>query len=314
MNKKRILITGVGGFLGANLARFFIQKNFEVWGLVKKETNLWRIKDLKSDIYLQKDDLSDFKKLHKKVIKIAPKYIIHLAAYGSYPNQENIQKMIDVNIQGTYNLLEATKNLPYNCLINTGSSSEYGFKKNPMKESDLLEPVSFYGATKASSTLLCQLFARQFKKPIINFRLFSVYGPYEEPMRLIPTAIKAAILGNVLQITSGAVRRDFIHIEDVNLAYDYALTKKLPNGEIFNIGTGKQYTNIEVSNIIRKYCQPRLKIKIGAFKKRPWDTNFWVADISKTKKLLGWQPQNSLKDGLQKTYNWFKKNLNLYQL
>jgi len=312
-DKPRILITGVAGFVGANLARFFVKKNFQVYGLVKKETNLWRIQDLGKDINLQFDDLSEFRKLHRTIKKIDPNYIFHLAAYGSYPEQIDIKKMINTNILGTYNLLLATEDISYDCFINTGSSSEYGFKNKPMRETDVLEPVSFYGATKSTATLICQLFAKQFNKPIITFRLFSVYGSYEEPTRLIPTAIKAAITGQPLRLTPGSESRDFIYIEDVITAYAKAINKKgLGRGEILNIGTGKQYTNIQAAEIILNYCNNNLKIKIGTYKSRPWDTNFWVADISKAKFLLGWQPKYTLKEGLQKTYSWFRTHLNLY--
>ena len=312
-SRKVILLTGTAGFIGANLARLCLKKNFEVHALVKKESNLWRIRDLKGNINLHYDDLSNLRKLKKNLRTINPKYILHLASHGSYPHQTNVNKMIEANVLGTYNLLEASLDIPYQCLINTGSSSEYGFKSKPMKETDVLEPVSFYAATKAGATLLCQVFARQFGKPIINFRLFSVYGPYEAPTRLIPQAIKAAITGQTLKLTPGKERRDFIHIEDVAQAFFQAIDKKNLDGEILNIGTGKQHTNLQVAEIIRKLSGNRLKVEVGTYKPRYWDTDFWVADISKIKAQLGWQPKYSLEDGLKRTYSWFIKNLSLYK-
>ena len=313
IKKKKILITGAAGFVGANLVRFFfLDKNYKVHGLVKKESNLWRIRNLEGKINLHYDDLSILGRLKKTIQIIHPNYIIHLASHGSYPQQTDVNNMIKTNILGTYNLLESTKSVPYECFINASSSSEYGLKEKPMRETDMLDPISFYAATKASITLLCQVFARQFNKPIISFRLFSVYGPYEEPTRLIPVAMRAAITGHTLKLTFGKERRDFIYVDDVVQAFFQARNKKNLGGEIFNIGTGKQYTNLQVAEIIQKYSQNMLKIELGAYEPRNWDTDFWVADISKAKSKLGWKPKYNLAKGLEKTYSWFRKNLSLY--
>lgn len=215
--------------------------------------------------------------------------------------------MIDLNIQGTFNLLLASKDINYDIFINTGSSSEYGLKSKPMKENDLLEPVSFYAATKASATLLCQVFAKEFKKPIVTFRPFSVYGPYEEKSRFMPTIVKALIKGKSINLTPGKQRRDFIYIDDVVDIYIKAMrTRKNLAGQILNIGTGKQYSNDETVKILFKAVGQKVSVKKGAFPKRLWDTPYWVADISKTTKLLKWKPRFGLKEGLRKTYFWAK--------
>src|SRR5581483_3388167 len=147
-------------------------------------------------------------------------------------------EMIETNIIATKNLLFASQDIPYSCFINTGSSSEYGLKRHPMKETDFLEPLSYYAVTKASATLLCQAFAKLHNKPIITFRLFSVYGPLENKTRFIPSAISAGIHDTVLPLTEGIVRRDFIYIDDVIDAYIHATHLPAKPGEIYNIGTG----------------------------------------------------------------------------
>ena len=312
-SRKTVLVTGGAGFVGTNLVRYLLKRNFRVHVLLKKETNLWRLRDILRDINIYLLDLQNLKKLKNVCSKINPNYIFHLAAYGSYPSQTDIGEIVNTNILGTVNLLEATRDIPYQCFINTGSSSEYGFKDKPMQESDILEPISFYGVSKATSTLICQVFARQFKKPVITFRLFSVYGPYEEATRLIPTAIKAALTGGILNLTKGNVSRDFICVQDVISAYVKAMSKKYLTGEIFNIGSGVQHTNLEVAGVIKRCSKNRLRFKIGTYKRRPWDTSFWVANISKAKSELSWQPKYSLAEGLKRTYSWFEQNFKLYQ-
>ena len=249
----------------------------------------------------------DKNKLTKIVNKINPAFIIHLATYSNYRNQSDVEQMIEINIKGTLNLLIASKNINYKMFINTGSSSEYGIKDKPMKEKDVLAPISFYATTKASSTFLCQAFAKEYKKTIVTLRPFSVYGPYEEENRFIPTVIKAIIENKPIKLTSEDQRRDFIYIEDVVDIYTKTLFygKKL-SGQILNVATGIEHTNDEVVQNLFKVMGKKVKIEKGAFPKRLWDTPHWVADISKAKKYLNWKPKFSLEDGLKKTYLWFK--------
>jgi nucleoside-diphosphate-sugar epimerase len=214
--------------------------------------------------------------------------------------------MVKTNITGTLNLLNASKNINYNIFINTGSSSEYGIKNAPMRETDLLEPISFYAAAKASSSLLCQVFSKEYKKPIVTFRPFSAYGPYEGKDRFVPTIINAVINNESIKLTSGNQRRDFIFVQDIVDAYIKALScgNKL-SGQILNIGTGIEYSNDEVVKSLFRVADKQVRVEKGAYPQRLWDTSHWVASISKTKKLLNWKPKFTLTQGLRYTYNWF---------
>ena len=303
--RKSILITGGAGFIGANLIRELLRLNYKVNLILKKSSDLWRIKDILNKVKIHHADLLNKKKLTKIVTKINPNFIIHLATYSNYRKQTDVEEMIDINIKSTLNLLLASKNIDYKLFINTGSSSEYGIKNKPMNEEDYLEPTSFYAITKASSTFLCQAFAREYKKPIVTLRPFSVYGPYEEEKRFIPTVIKAILKNKPIRLTPGNQRRDFIYIKDVVDIYIKILSygKKL-SGQILNIGTGIEYANDKVVQTLFKISCKKVKIKKGEFPKRLWDTSHWVADISKTKKVLKWKPKFSLEKGLNETYKW----------
>jgi len=305
--RKSILVTGGAGFIGANLIRELIKLKYDVSLILKKSSDLWRIKEILNKVKVYYVDLLSKKKLTKIVSKINPTFIIHLSTYGNYRNQSDAEQMVDINIKGTLNLLLASKNIDYKIFINTGSSSEYGIKNKPMKEEDYLEPISFYAATKASATFLCKVFATEYKKPIVTLRPFSVYGPYENKNRFIPTIIKAIIENKPIKLTLGSQRRDFIYVKDIVDIYIKALSheKKL-SGQILNMGTGIEYTNDEVVKTLFKATGKKVKIEKGAFPKRLWDTSHWVADISKTKKLLNWKPRNTLSDGLKKTYDWYR--------
>lgn len=313
MAKKRIyLVTGGTGFIGSQLIRRLINNGEDVHIIVRKEARFWRIEDIRHKVTCHMSDLSDTDELRKIIEKIRPHVIYHLATYGAYPHQNEPDKIIKTNILGTWNLLKASSHIDYELFVNTGSSSEYGFKKFPMKETDLLEPVSYYAVTKASQTLLCFHIARNEKRPIVTLRPFSVYGPYEEPTRFIPTLIKALYFKEQMQLVSPEISRDHIYVED--LVDVYLMVDRLKNfaGEIFNIGTGIQSTIKDVVETAVRVTGETTDFKWGQMKPRLWDTTNWVADISKVRGLLDWSPKISLEKGLSLMWEWFKSNSSIY--
>lgn len=308
--KPKVLITGGSGFIGANLVRKLIRKNFDLHLILRPRSSTWRINSILSQLTVHTTPLFKKRELTRLMKSLSPQYIFHLAAYGNYSWQPKLNLMTQTNIIDLENLLEASCDVNYKSFINTGSSTEYGFKNKPISESENIDPESFYGATKASGTILCQTFARRFNKPIITFRLFSVYGPYEEGARFIPTIIRSAINGREIYITKELIRRDFIHVDDVVSAYLKAMDKGL-TGEVFNIGTGKQYSNQEVLSFIRQ-INNSIRVSSKPYPERHWDSSSCVANISKSKLHLNWSSGYDIKEGLKLTYDWFKKNENLY--
>lgn len=309
------MVTGGGGFIGANLVQRLILLGYDVHLIWKESTDPWRLKDLSPKLKFHKVSLLNKKGLTNLVSKIKPLAIFHLAAHGAYPSQTDAGEIVKVNILGTLNLLEASKNTPYQIFVNTGSSSEYGIKTKSMKETDNLEPLTFYAASKAAVTLLCQVFAKEYQKPIVTVRPFSAYGPYEEKTRFIPTAICRLLKNKTVKITGNNVRHDFVFVEDVVDAYIALLKKKEKvSGKIINLGTGFQYTNCDVVDTIGKLTGKRVQIKKEIYVKRVWDTPFWVADTKLAKKLLNWQARHSLEKGLAKTIDWISKHKSFYNL
>ncbi len=311
IRKERILITGAAGFIGSNLVRKLVSLNNYVYIFVKKTTNLWRLVDIKDHISIINTELEDRKNLETIISRIKPLVIFHLAAHGSYPSQLNQIEMIKTNLIGTANLLLALNKIKYRAFINTGSSSEYGFKKHPMKESNILSPESFYAATKGATSYFSTVYARVYNKPIITLRPFSVYGEYEEPSRLIPTVIMNSLKGKDINLTPQIAKRDFIYIDDMVNAYIISCRKILTNpkllGEVFNIGTGREFSNEEIVKLVFRLLRKKVHVNRGGYQNRSWDSQNWLADISKANKLLKWKPKYSLEKGLEKTIKWFKK-------
>ena len=259
---EKLFLTGVSGFLGKHI--------LERWD---KDTYL----------YSRGQDLDCLKSYN-------PEYIIHAAA-EIYKSEE----MFESNIKLTYDLLETSRRLNnLKAFIYIGSSSEYGRKTKPMKETDVLEPETIYEATKGACTLLSQAYASTYGLPIMIARPFSLYGEHEPEQRLIPTAIKNVKAGWKMKISPG--RHDFIHVDDFIDGLFMLLEKPQP-GEIFNFGTGYQVSNDEVVEHIENIVGRKVKREpVG--KMRSYDSNNWVCDYSKAKRI-GWEPKISLRKGLR---------------
>lgn len=300
-----VLLTGASGFIGANLARRLLQDNVEVHAMIRAQSDLWRLQGLLSHLHLHRVDLEDFETLEKLIQQISPSVIFHLAAHGVMKTHRDRALILRSNIIGTYNLLTAAQQIDYQCLIHMGGSSEYGKKDRPMSENDQLQPTTFYGLSKACSTLLAEQFANEFNQPITILRAFSVYGPYESPTRLIPRAIDAALSGKSIHLTAPGLSRDYIHVDDVVDACLVAC-KKRHRGEVFNIGTGTQTTNEQVIALIEKQMGRKISILDQLYPPHLSDHTHWVADPLKTEKLLNWKPKYSLEKGLRNTISHYE--------
>ncbi|MFN8563874.1 MAG: NAD-dependent epimerase/dehydratase family protein, partial [Anaerolineae bacterium] len=216
---KRVLITGATGFVGANLARRLLSEGHEIHALVRPAFRSWRIDAIRDDLRLHTLDLADAEAVQQVVAQIRPEWVFHLAVHGAYSDQTSIPDMISTNIVSTVNLVEACLQSGFEAFINTGSSSEYGFKDHPPAENEWLEPNSVYAVTKASATLYCRMVAQTRRVNVTTLRLYSVYGAYEEPTRLIPTLVAHGLRGRLPPLVNPEIARDFVYADDVNDAY-----------------------------------------------------------------------------------------------
>jgi UDP-glucuronate 4-epimerase len=226
-----------------------------------------------------------------------PDYIIHCAA-----EIKDSSKTFESNVLMTHWLLETTLDINYKAFINIGSSSEYGNTPYPISEKELLKPRTMYEATKGAGTLLCQGYSREYDKPISTVRPFSVYGINEPKNRLIPTLFRNFKNQLPSKISLGV--HDFIHIDDfidglLSVLYS---EKELMKGDIVHFGSGTQYSNLEVFNIIKNMFNSSLEYeKIdNIFNK--YDSLNWVADISYAKSKYKFNPKYTLETGLKELY------------
>ncbi|OGE78124.1 MAG: hypothetical protein A2751_03100 [Candidatus Doudnabacteria bacterium RIFCSPHIGHO2_01_FULL_46_14] len=311
---EKVFITGASGFIGANLMRRLLADGFEVTAAIRPGSkNFWRLEDVTDQIRILRLDLTDQKDTAEKLGQIGPNYIFHLAAYGAYPGQIDSEQMWRTNLFAAINLIEAAKVVGFQKMIIAGSSSEYGKKSEAMKESDRLEPSTIYGVSKAASTLYCQYRAREEKLPLAILRPFSVYGPWEEPGRLAPRLIGRALKNEPLELVGSKTVRDFIYIDDVVEACLKSMNEDKINGQIMNICSGMQTEIGEMAEQVVSITGSKSRVQRGSYEARSFDTDIWVGNPEKTKKLLGWQARVALKEGIRQTVEWYKSHKHYYE-
>jgi UDP-glucose 4-epimerase len=302
----KVLITGASGFVGNNLARFLVQSGHEVHLMLRSEHLDWRLQDIRDHVGVAFADLRDPESVTRSVKQVKPEWVFHLAAYGAYSFQTSMENILRTNIIGTANLVQACLKTGFEAFVNTGSSSEYGFKDHAPPEHELPEPNSHYAVSKVSATMFCRYTAVSTGARIPTLRLYSVYGPYEEPRRLMPTLILAGLEKHLPPLVNPDTARDYVYVDDVVRAY--LMAASAPNqepGAIYNVGTGVETSLGHVVKVATRVLGITTKPNWGSMESRIWDTNRWVADNNRIRKALGWQPEHSFESGFRAMVEWF---------
>jgi nucleoside-diphosphate-sugar epimerase len=305
VSRDRALVTGAGGFVAANLVRRLLADGSEVHAVVRPGGSMWRLTEVTADLQVVEQDLEDTEGVHKLVQTVAPDVIFNLAAYGAYSWQQQLGRMVAVNVLATAALLEAATAVGVRRLVQAGSSSEYGAKDHAPAEDELLEPNSRYAMTKAGGTHLCAIGATD-SPSVAVLRLYSVYGPWEEPGRLLPTLMVRGRRGELPPLVNPDTPRDLVHVYDVCDAFVRAARTELPaDCRIYNIGSGRQTT---IGEIVALVCD-RLSIAAapqwGGHAARSWDTRVWASDAKRAANELGWEATTSLPGGIEQMAMWF---------
>ena len=301
----KVCVTGASGFVGANLVRHLLRDGYETHVLLRADHQPWRLTEVAPLLHYHPVDLTNPEQVRKAVRFIRPEGVFPLAAYGAYPSQTGFARMVDVNLMGTVSLLDACTETGVEAFIFTGSSSEYGYKDHPPREDEVLEPNSHYAITKAAATHYCQFVARTAGVNAVAVRLYSIYGPYEEPTRLIPTLIAHGLRGALPPLVSPTTARDFVYVDDVVDAL-IALAQAPRPGTVYNLCTGVQTDLASVVETARRLMGITAEPVWSSMERRSWDTDVWVGSPAALENDIGWRAKVDFATGLARTIEWSK--------
>ena len=306
---KRTLITGASGFVGANLARRLLRDGHEIHLMVRESHQSWRIKEIESHVRLHEVDVHDREGVRRAAGAIKPDWVFHLAAYGAYSSQTGIDRMVATNLTGSINVLDACVEIGVEAFVQTGSSSEYGYKDHAAVETELVQPNSHYAITKAAATHYCQFIARQSNIHAVTVRLYSIYGPYEDPGRLVPTAIVYGLEGRLPPLVSPTTARDFVYVDDcVEGLLRAASHPEIPRGSIYNLCSGSQSTLAELVTEVCAQLNISAEPQWSSMPPRSWDSDVWVGSPAAMERAIGWRARVELRAGIGRLTQWFREH------
>ena len=324
---KKIIVTGGLGFIGSNLIKILLKKNYKVLNVdkVTYASNFYNTKLFKKDKNYKfvKCDLTNIQKLTKIVNNYKPDGIFNLAAETHVDRSiDGPRNFIDSNIIGVFNLLEIFKNFskknPKTKLIHISTDEVYGdILKGRSDENYPYIPSSPYAASKASSDHLVFSYVRTYKIPAMVTNCSNNYGPRQHPEKLIPKLIYNLINNKNLPIYGdGKNSREWIHVDDHCEALILVL-KKGKIGNFYNIGSNKNLNNLEITKYLLKLAKlkfkTKLKSKIKFVKDRPGHDIRYALNSNKIKNEFNWQPKIKFSKGIRKTFNWYLNNIDYYK-
>lgn len=300
---KKILITGASGFIGYNACLHYIKKGWQVFGLAKDG-------DIPQEATAIHIDLLDFDELKRKISEINPDAVFHFGALVVLErNFEVARECVRSNIEGTLNLLEAVRELSIKTFLFLSTAEVYGKNKPPFREDQKLFPPSPYSISKVASESFCKLYHDLYHVPAVIFRISTIYGYYQPVSRFIPTMIIKALKHEDILLNSGKNKRDYLFIEDLLDACDKTIGNKGALGKTINIGLPESTSGKELVRQITKLSGSRSKVVFNAFPDREGEAKEWKINNSAAKKILRWKPKTSLKQGLEKTIDFYKRQL-----
>jgi len=310
----KVLVTGGLGFIGSNFLRYILDKYSDVEVVnvdaMKYGSNPNNLRDIESDerYSFVKGDISDYE-LMSEVVRDVDVVVNHAAESHVDRSISNPYSFLQSNVIGVFTILEALrKNNPEAKLVHISTDEVYGdIVEGSFKEEDRLKPSSPYSASKAAADMFVLAYVRTYSLHAMITRCTNNYGPYQFPEKLIPKTIIRASMNLKLPIYgTGKNVRDWIYVLDHCEAVDLVM-REGERGEIYNISSGEEKTNLEVVKTILDLMGKDESL-IEFVEDRPGHDLRYSLDSSKIREELGWKPKHSFKEGIKKTVEWYLEN------
>jgi UDP-glucose 4-epimerase len=308
----RVLVTGATGFIGSHLVRRLVDDGADVHALTSTVSSVYptRLVELRDRLTLHAGSLTDRSAMDVVTDAAKPDVVLHLAAYTHVGKSwERVDECIQVNVQGTVNLLQALARRGYDRFVYTGTSEIYGDVPAPFREDGHVNPVSPYSVAKYAGERYCRMFVQGRGWPIVMLRPFNAYGPAQSPDRIIPEIIGRAHKGQPLRMTQGRQTREFNFVEDLVEGFVRAATTDGVVGEVVNLGCGQEISMRDLAVTLLRLLGDPIVPEFGALPERPTEIPRMWSDATKAREVLGWKPQVSLEEGLQRTIAWYHAEL-----
>jgi len=297
-----VLVTGASGFVGTHLVRSLVRQGFDVVSVSRQSG----FQEDKRHFRLNLHDVAAVSKLFRQFHFPS---VVHLAAAAVSAEAENFEEMAAVNTLATSALGRTALAHSVERFVHVGSAFEYRPQAHPMDESTPLGAPNLYGASKAAGWMLLDTLHRLEGLPLVTFRPFSIYGPCENPAKLVPYVISQALRGEPIRLTLGNQVRDYVFVEDVVDALRLGLTGPAVPGQVYNIGAGPQEAKSirqMVEEILTAMSVPLRLCWFDRAARSRRDPPYLVSDPTKAHVELGWRPRVRFEDGLAATLEFYK--------
>ena len=308
----RVLVTGATGFIGSHLVRRLVDDGVDVHALSSVVSSVYpvRLAPLRDRITLHGGNLMDRSAMDSVVADARPTHVFHLGAYTHVGKSwQRVDECIQTNVQGTVNLLRALEGRGYERFVYFGTSEIYGDVDVPFREDAVVNPISPYSVSKYAGERFCRMFHQGRGWPVVMIRAFNAYGPAQTPDRVIPEIIGRALRGDELKMTTGRQTREFNYVDDLVDGVVRAGTVEGIDGEVFNLGCGEEISMRDLATMILDLLDNPITAKFGELPERPTEIPRMFCDNTRARELLGWKPQHTLRNGLEKTIEWYRSEL-----
>ncbi|HEV3166913.1 MAG TPA: NAD-dependent epimerase/dehydratase family protein [Isosphaeraceae bacterium] len=307
-----MLLTGATGFVGSHLLRRLLADGTHDVAVLMRGTSVpWRVRDVLDRAGTIRGELDDLEPAAAAVADFAPDTVVHLAWDGVGNQARNSPAQVG-NIPQTVDLVRLAGRVGAKHWIGLGSQAEYGPCEGPISEDNPNRPTTLYGIAKLSVGLLAERFCAELGLRFAWLRLFSCYGPMDDPAWMIPYLILKLLRGERPSLTGGAQLWDYIYVADVAEAIRQTALNPSASG-VFNLGSGRVETIRNIVEKVRDFVDPGLPLGFGEIPYRPDQVMHLQADIGRLQSATGWSPGVGLDDGLRRTVKWFRENSSRYE-